>query len=56
MENSAKNISTINPAITENMECSIVEARAPHLKVGDLLLHFILLSANVGQHSMQIIT
>ena len=31
-----KSISTINPAITDNMECTIVKARAPviDIKVG----------------------
>jgi len=28
-ENSMKSISTINPTITENMECTIVKACAP---------------------------
>ena len=36
MENSLKSISTINPAIMENTECSIVKVRASfiNLKVG----------------------
>ena len=36
-ENSLKSISTINPAITENMECSIVKVHASfiNLKVGN---------------------
>ena len=40
-----KSISTINPAITENMECSIVKARASFidLKVGVSLGHGVLL-------------
>jgi len=32
MENSMKIISTINPAITENTECSIVKARGSFIK------------------------
>jgi len=38
-----KSISTINPAITEHMECLIVEVRAPtiDLKVGVLLDHSV---------------
>ena len=47
MENSIKSVSTINPAITENMEWSIVKACTPviNLKVGvpfdhDASVHF----------------
>jgi len=41
MENSIKSISTINPVITENTECLIVEPCAPviDLKVGVSLAH-----------------
>ena len=40
MENSLKSISTINPAITENTECSIVKcASFINLKVGVSLNH-----------------
>jgi len=44
MNNSIKSISTINPAITENAECSIVEAPSfSDLKVGTSLDHGVLL-------------
>ena len=45
MKNSIKSISTINPAIVENTECSIIKARALFidLKVGVSLDHAILL-------------
>jgi len=44
MENSQKSISTINPAIKENTECSIVEVRASfiNLKMGVSLNHAVL--------------
>ena len=44
MENSLKSISTINPAITENTECSITKVRASsiNLKVGVSLNHAVL--------------
>ena len=44
MENNLKSISTINPAIMKNTECSIVEACASfiNLKVGVSLNHAVL--------------
>jgi len=43
-----KSISIINPAITENMECSIVDARALLivLKVGVLLGYYALFASS----------
>ena len=40
-----KSISTINPVVTENMDCSIVKVRASftNLKAGVLLNHGVLL-------------
>ena len=48
MENSTKSISTINPAITENKECSIVNVRASFisLKVGVSLDYYGLFTSS----------
>jgi len=59
MENSTKSISTINPAITKNMEHSIVNAHTSfiNLKVGVLLDYYgLFTSENLMQHSKQRIT
>ena len=48
MENSIKSISIINPAITEKMECLIVNMRASFidLKVGVLLDYYALFASS----------
>ena len=48
MENSTKSISTINSAITENMECPIINVHASfiNLKVGVSLDYYALLTSS----------